>query len=103
MSGIIKGKQARRSEQEWDATLSRFERSRLSVEAFCRREALSVASFYRWKNLLRPDREVSVRSHQERVPAFVDLGALKPITAHRPQLDLKLDLGDGLVLHLVRH
>jgi hypothetical protein len=36
-------------------------------------------------------------------PAFVDLGTLNCAASSRPPIDLKLELGDGLVLHLVRH
>ena len=36
-------------------------------------------------------------------PAFVDLGTLNAESATRPRLDLRLDLGDGLILHLVRN
>ena len=36
------------------------------------------------------------------LPAFVDLGALNAEPVQRLRLDLKLDFGDGLTLHLVR-
>jgi hypothetical protein len=52
MAGRRKGKRVKRSEGEWGALLSRFARSGLSVEAFCQREAIGVASFYRWRGLL---------------------------------------------------
>ena len=103
MTGSMKGKGHRRSQSKWRSLLAKFEGSGLSVEAFCRREAISAASFYRWRSLLSDavDRgEVVVR---DSAPAFVDLGALN--SASSPpgrRLDLKLDLGDGLRLHLVR-
>ena len=101
MTGNRKGKGQRRSRSEWRLLLRQFGRSGLVVESFCRREGISVASFYRWRSLLGDavDRgEVVVR---DSVPAFVDLGALNSASP-RQRLDLKLELGDGLVLHLAR-
>ena len=94
-----KGNGTRRSRQAWGALLAKFDGSGLGVSAFCRREAISAASLYRWRGLLSDGSEAAV-SHQ--APAFVDAGTLNSAPSARPQLDLKLDLGDGLVLHLVR-
>ena len=94
-----KGKGSRRSRHEWQALLAKLDGSGLGVDAFCRREAISAASLYRWRNLLS-DGSGSVVSN--RAPAFVDLGTLNSASSSRPRIELKLDLGDGLVLHLVR-
>jgi hypothetical protein len=61
MAGSRKGKWVKRSEGEWGALLSGFARSGLSVEAFCQREAISVASFYRWRGLLAQLPQFGVR------------------------------------------
>ena len=106
MTGRGKSKRIRRNEVQWRALLSRFSTSGLSVAAFCEREAVSTASFYRWRGLTgqRDGGEgVSVPNQS----AFVDLGALNtppsaPISFPAP-LDLRLDLGGGVTLHLVRH
>ncbi len=95
-----KGKGSRRSQHEWQSLLAKLDRSDLGVDAFCRREAVSAASLYRWRSLLS-DRGEAVVSKS--APAFVDLGTLNSASVSRPRIDLKLDLGDGLVLHLVRH
>jgi hypothetical protein len=102
MAGIKKGKGSRRSRHEWRSLLAKFDSSGLSVEAFCRREAISAASLYRWRGLLSSggDDKIGVIN---RAPGFVDLGTLNSATVSSPRIDLKLDLGDGLVLHLVRH
>ncbi len=97
-----KGKGSRRSRQEWQSLLAKLDGSGLGVDAFCRREAISSASLYRWRTLLGGgdnNRAVVTRA----TPAFVDLGMLNPAVSSTPRIDLKLDLGDGLVLHLVRH
>ncbi len=101
MSGNGQGKWVRRSKGEWCSLLSRFEPSGLGVSAFCKRERVSEASFYRWRGLLNEDGDSGfVRGT---VPAFVDLGALNSTTpTPRLRIDLTLDLGDGLILHLVR-
>jgi len=102
MAGRGKGKWVKRSEGEWRGLLSRFAGSGLGVEAFCRREAISAASFYRWRGLLGERHFDAEEVHHQLSPAFVDLGALNCTSLPRPRLDLKLDLGDGLVVHLVR-
>lgn len=96
-----KTKGIRRSRDEWRALLRRFGASELGVEAFCRRESISAASFYRWRSTLSSERVGGAVVVQGDAPAFVDLGAVNS-RSPRQRLDLKLDLGDGVVLHLVR-
>ena len=103
MAGRRQGKWVQRSEREWRQLLSRFAPSGLGVEAFCRREAISAASFYRWRGLLSDKGSRGNGGDQETTPGFVDLGTLKSGSSARPRIDLKFDLGDGLVLHLVRN
>ena len=102
MARSRKGKGARRGQREWRLLLAKFSASGLGVSAFCRSEEFSEASFYRWRAKLSDvvDRgDVVVR---ESAASFVDLGALNSQASPRPRLDLKLDLGEGLVLHLAR-
>lgn len=69
------------------------------MTAFCARESISEASFYRWRGLLSDT--VHEHAHSPGPGAFLDLGSLRagqPV----PKPDLRLDLGGGLVLHLVR-
>ena len=108
MAGRGQGKWVQRSEGEWRSLLSRFAPSGLGVKAFCRREAISAASFYRWQGLLSDDQQKSLRDTRSgdagrgTKPVFVDLGALNSAPTPRARINLKLDLGDGLILHLVR-
>ena len=70
MAGRGKGKWMRRNEAQWCSLLSRFCESGLSVAAFCRREAVSKASFYRWRDLIeRHDGGEALAVRGE--PAFV--------------------------------
>ena len=48
MAGVRKGKWVKRSAGEWGALLSRFARSGLGVEAFCRREVGPPSVQVRW-------------------------------------------------------
>ena len=75
----------------------------MGVGAFCEREAISEASFYRWRRLLGNASDDAKVAGSDTAPAFVDLGTLNGQSVLRPLLDLRLDLGDGLVLHLVRN
>jgi len=91
-------KRTRRSAAQWRALLARFEQSTLSAAVFCRREGICTASLYRWRRLLSGTETQAVRERDGHEVAFVDLGALSG--GHR--LELKLDLGGGVLLHLVR-
>lgn len=100
------GKGIRRGEGHWRALLGRFARSGLSATAFCRGESVSTASLYRWRALLAaPGRDVAhAAPSTPNSSGFLDLGALRGPgpEAQAGVLDLKLDLGNGVVLHLVR-
>lgn len=41
-----------RKEQQWRQRLARWQRSQLSVTAFCQREGLDPRRFYRWRSRL---------------------------------------------------
>jgi hypothetical protein len=102
MAGRKKGKWSRRSQSEWRSLLARFGGSGLGVATFCRREAISAASFYRWRRLLGNEGDGGEVIGRQSAPAFVDLGALNSESSPRARIDLKVDLGEGLILHLVR-
>ena len=93
------------SAQEWARVMRRFAASGTTVSAFCRRAGLNVASFYRWRSRVTAqpvNREVVAQA--SRPNGFVDLGALHEASAGAGAgaLDLRLELGGGLSLHLVR-
>jgi hypothetical protein len=96
-----KGKWIQRNEAQWRWLLARFSDSGLSVGAFCGREALSTASFYRWRGLIeRHDGGEALAVHGK--SPFLDLGAVRGEAARGAPVELRLDLGGGLSLHLVR-
>lgn len=95
-------KRQRLSASAWRGVLARFARSGLTVQAFCQHESVSAASFYRWRSRLETPaaggQEGSVASSP--TAEFVDLGPLR--SAANSRLELRLDLGGGVLLHLVR-
>lgn len=98
----------RLSVDAWREALRRFDAAGVTVGEFCKREGVAESSFHRWRSRLRssPSNASTVQrmASPDKTPAtFVDLGALGATRAASPaRLDLKLDLGGGLTLHLVR-
>ena len=94
-----------RSAEGWRVLLTRFASSGQTVRAFCQGEAISPASFYRWRSVLGAaavDVSAAGALPLATTPArFVDLGPLAA-PASSPSFELHLDLGSGLMLHLVR-
>jgi transposase-like protein len=102
-----RNKRRRLTAEGGHALIERLSRSGLSVSAFCEREGISRASLYRWRSIVarggvaRPERRAAPASTvaQPRPGGFIDLGAL---SGGGTRLELKLDLGAGVLLHLVR-
>jgi hypothetical protein len=97
----------RRSEGAWREIVSRQEQSGLTVTEFCEREGLKAASLYGWRGRLRQEatgeKLSPTLSSRTRVgkntEEFIDLGA---IGASRGRFEVRLDLGGGVLLTLVR-
>ena len=93
----------RRGAAEWRAVLDRFEASGLTAVAFCEREGISSKSLYRWRSVLAktPDRPVVRKAVgvADATAGFVDLGALGRESS---RVELRLDLGGGVLLQLSR-
>ena len=97
-------RRARQGAQAWGEVLGRFAASGLSTVAFCEREGLSSKSLYRWRDRLgrEPNERPVARAETTRPsasPGFIDVGALRSRGA---RLELRLDLGGGVLVHLVR-
>jgi putative transposase len=91
-------KRRRLSADAWRAALARFAESGLTVQAFCQREAINITSFYRWRSMLNGAQDAS-SPIAKTTTGFVDLGTL---SGSASRLELRLDLGGGVLLHLVR-
>ena len=96
----------RLGEDAWREVLAKFAGSGVSVRAFCAREGISHWTFNRWRKRLNDSafrRPVVKRGAVVPSKGFVDLGTLSaPGAANSERVELRLDLGGGLVLHLVR-
>ena len=101
-------------EQAWSEVLARLEASGLSVREFCLREGLKQWSVYDWKRRLRARSEKqapteqaskprgerqSPRSRRAEPAPFIDLGAVE---SGRGRCEVRIELGGGVVLHVVR-
>ncbi len=95
----------RRTPQQWQVLLERQAASGQSVEAFCRAESVTTASFYRWRNQLAAQGIFPQTTAPERAsptPAFVELGVGAGIDAGATAggWELELSLGGGVALRL---
>ena len=107
-------------ETTWRNRLARYAGSKLTVEAFCQSEAVSVASFYLWRTRLRNSQGKSLTAPRAGPVAaaspFIDLGSVRhraisptasidtPVAHHdAAAISIRLELGGGMVLHIARH
>jgi putative transposase len=103
-----------RGEQAWSEVVARQAASGLSVPEFCRREGLKAWSLYDWRSRLRarsgeqaPSGESSAPGGERQPPRsgstgatpFIDLGAIE---SGRARCEVRIELGGGVVLHVVR-
>ena len=98
----------RRSESAWREIVERQGQSGLTVPEFCEGEGIKAASLYGWRSRLREgsqSRPVSraepKKAKQSEMPSsgFIDLGSLG---AGASRFEVRLELGGGVLLHLVR-
>lgn len=91
-----------RKNAQWQQRLARFDVGSMPVKEFCQTEAVSQASFHRWRKQLREAGAVPPQAAR-----FIDVGVLPPSTpaaakVAEAQLEVRLELAPGLVLHIVR-
>jgi transposase-like protein len=104
-------------EAQWRDRMQRHAASGQSVAAFCRSESVSDASFFLWRARLRArDGEREQAHSASALPeAFIDLGSMQGIEkdSSTPRgndaaneighgIEVRIDLGHGMVLHIVR-
>jgi len=93
----------RRSIETWRELLALQASSGLSVQAFCRQQRLNTWTFYGWRSRLRQRTavpETAAAADGSTEPAgFIDLGALSRSSS---RYEIRLDLGGGVVLQVVR-
>ena len=120
MSKRASGSVGAQREATWRNRLARYAAAKLTVEAFCQCEAVSVASFYLWRTRLRNSQGNGLTTPRA-VPVaaaspFIYLGSVHHraisttasidthVAHHEPAaMNIRLDLGGGMVLHIARH
>jgi putative transposase len=96
------------SSQAWAEVFRRFDGSGESVTGFCKREGLHTSSFRRWQRRLSTtaDTPSTTEPREPRRPAamasFVEMGSMAAANETTGRLEVRLELGGGLVLQLVR-
>lgn len=105
-------------ESVWRDRLARYASGNHTVVAFCQIESVSTASFYGWRSKLRSMNSPTTegQSALPRRSPFIDLGPIKCAAsvdpavlnnaAHlerRSSLEVRLDLGDGVLLTVTRY
>ena len=99
------------SAQAWREVFARFDGSGESVTGFCKREGLHTSSFRRWRQRLEPMAatplttqagEPREATRQASAASFIEVAAMGAASQPAGRLELRLELGAGLVLQLVR-
>ena len=98
--------------QAWREVFRRFDGSGDSVVGFCRREGLNTSSFRRWRKRLETTATTSTAQMQAQeareptrqppVASFIEMGSMGAASAAAARLEVRLELGGGVVLQLVR-
>ncbi|MDP5210707.1 IS66 family insertion sequence element accessory protein TnpB [Microbulbifer sp. 2205BS26-8] len=87
----------RRSAQQWQALIEKWQASATSAKQFCSEQAIGYASFCQWrKRLSAPDK--NTRQDGNMASGFIDLAALS--SGASPGWEIVLSLGNGVELKL---
>ena len=100
----------------WRERFARYAGSQQTVAAFCLGEAVSVASFYVWRTRLGNARTNVLQALPAKPAPFIELGSVRRHAISRSAsghvnaphheatgINIRLDLGGGVVLHIARH
>ena len=98
-----KVKQRRFRAGGWRKILARFEVSGLTAQAFCAKERISTRSLRRWQLRLGADLSealpVKAARPASKPGGFIDLGDLRSDVS---RFEVRLELGDGVILSIAR-
>jgi transposase-like protein len=95
-------KRIKRSETTWREIFARHVSSGLSVLEFCRSEGLNPGVFRRWRSTLNDGIQIEhskARTKSKVVAPFIDIGA---VGAGSSRMEVRLELGGGVVLTVAR-
>lgn len=97
------------SQAHWRSLIQEQAASGLSVAKFCEQRQIAVPTFYVWRSRLKQAGALASRSAMQSA-SFIDLGSMQdmPVStcvttqASPTALNVRLDLGGGLVLTIAR-
>lgn len=100
----------RHGERAWRGILEQHRRSGMSIEAFCAREGISRSSFGRWRARLGGVAQGTAAERVEaigpggdpRAVGFVDVGELRTDGVAAEPVEIRLELGGGIVVTIRR-
>ena len=95
-------KRIKRSESAWREIFARHAASGVSLLEFCRSKGINPGVFRRWRFRLNGSGRVGkVKAHRKApvVGPFIDIGA---VDASRSRFEVRLELGNGVVLNIGR-
>jgi hypothetical protein len=97
-----------RSSEQWQSLIAQFEQSNQTPTEFMTLHGLTHSSFYKWRkrfgdeNLNFTTQAPCASTSQAPLPSpFIHLGDV-PMAPTTSSLNIRLDLGCGLVLHITR-
>jgi hypothetical protein len=97
---VVQSKRIRRGTAGWLELFSRQASSGLPVREFCQREGINASLFRRWQSRLAGSgSDGKVTTPVEVAEPFIDLGDLR---TRAQRLEIRLDLGGGVVLSIAR-
>lgn len=95
-------KRIKRSEATWREIFARHVSSGMSVLEFCRAEGFNPGVFRRWRLKLNggnAGEKAAARTVAKAATPFIDIGA---VGADTSRMEVRLELGDGVVLTVAR-
>jgi hypothetical protein len=108
-------KQLSPRQQQWRDEQEQFEASGLTARKFCELHRLNASTFYKRRERLAELSADNVVAVCPKVATFIDAGSIEPVVKSRARepelmrasaptaLELRLDLGAGIILTLTRH
>ena len=94
-------------ESTWRNHLARQAASGKSVANFCRDETISESNFYAWRACCRVATVNSTSRVQKKPVPFIDLGVVKDSSKNapfaHPNIEVRIDLGGGMLRTITRH
>jgi hypothetical protein len=88
-------------EAQWREHIAAHAKSGHSIAAWCREQGIAVQTFYWWRARLGSARRNKPAQRAHQAPPFIDLGTLAQ-AEQTHGLDIRLDLGNGMVLTIAR-